>query len=129
MSSDERILTYEPHPDGKPDPGEIVWTWVSYEDDPDEGKDRPVLLIGREKGSLLGLMLTTKDHDVDADHEAHWGRYWMDIGAGDWDPRHRQSEVRLDRLLTFDPKSIRREGCRLNRQRFEAVVTAAQEYW
>jgi hypothetical protein len=27
-------LTYAPEPDGQPDPGEIVWTWVPYEEDP-----------------------------------------------------------------------------------------------
>jgi len=34
---------YTPHLDGDPDPGEVVWTWVPYEDDPSQGKDRPVL--------------------------------------------------------------------------------------
>ncbi len=40
--------TYAPAPDGNPDPGEIVWTWVPYEEDHSQGKDRPVLVIGRE---------------------------------------------------------------------------------
>ena len=34
--------SYEPDPDGQPDPGEVVWAWVAYEDDPARGKDRPV---------------------------------------------------------------------------------------
>ena len=54
---------YSPDPDGKPDPGEIVWSWVPYEEDYSQGKDRPVLLIGHDGGWLLGLMLTSKDHD------------------------------------------------------------------
>ena len=41
-------LEYSPNPDGKPDPGEIVWTWVPFQEDSSKGKDRPVLLIGRD---------------------------------------------------------------------------------
>ena len=26
-------IRYAPQPDGSPDPGEIVWTWVPYEED------------------------------------------------------------------------------------------------
>src|ERR1700761_1921415 len=36
-----RKLVYAPDLDGRADPGEIVWTWVIYEDDPSRGKDRP----------------------------------------------------------------------------------------
>ena len=57
--------------DGQPDPGEVVWGWVPYEDDPQQGKDRPVLLLGRESADgWLGLMLTSQDHDRDAADEA-----------------------------------------------------------
>ena len=40
-------VEYTPSLDGDPDPGEIVWAWVPYEDDPTQGKDRPVVVIGR----------------------------------------------------------------------------------
>src|SRR5512139_4061485 len=33
-------LSYAPHRDGQPDPGEIVWAWVPYEEDHAQGKDR-----------------------------------------------------------------------------------------
>ncbi len=36
-----RRVVYAPDLDGRADPGEIVWTWVVYEDDPSRGKDRP----------------------------------------------------------------------------------------
>jgi hypothetical protein len=52
-----RKLVYAPDLDGRADPGEIVWTWVVYEDDPTRGKDRPVLVVGRDRRTLLGLML------------------------------------------------------------------------
>src|SRR3954468_15494740 len=101
--------TYEPERDGRPDPGEVVWAWVPYEDDPAQGKDRPVLLVGCDGSDLLGLYLTSKDHDRDADDEARYGRHWMDVGTGDWDGEHRASEVRLDRLLRLREDGVRRE--------------------
>ena len=36
----------------------------------------------------------------DAEDEARYGRYWMDVGTGGWDSEGRESEIRLDRLLT-----------------------------
>lgn len=75
-------ITYAPRPDGRPDPGEIVWAWVPFEEDHRQGKDRPVLLIGRDGPWLLGLQLTSKDHDRDKAREARNGRRWVDIGAG-----------------------------------------------
>ena len=120
--------SYEPNPDGQPDPGEVVWAWVAYEDDPSQGKDRPVLLVGRDGDDLLGLQLTSKDHDRDAEDEARYGRHWMDVGRGDWDREHRDSEVRLDRLLRLPATEVRREGAALDREMFEAVVAAAREH-
>ncbi|MGZ4427301.1 MAG: type II toxin-antitoxin system PemK/MazF family toxin [Nocardioidaceae bacterium] len=120
--------SYAPEPDGHADPGEVVWAWVPYEDDPAQGKDRPVLVIGRDGEDLLGLYLTSKDHDRDADDEARYGRYWMDVGSGGWDSRHRPSEIRLDRLLRLRESGVRREGSALDRPVFDAVVRAAREH-
>lgn len=52
---------YSPSLDGDADPGEIVWTWVPFEEDHSQGKDRPVLLVGRDGEYLLALMMTSKD--------------------------------------------------------------------
>jgi len=120
---------YSPEADGLPDPGEVVWPWVPYEDDPDQGKDRPVVVLARtDDGHLLGLQLTSQDHDVDAEQEAGWGRFWMDIGTGDWDAERRPSEVRLDRLLRLPEAEVRREGAALDQATFDAVIAAASEY-
>jgi len=110
--------------DGDPDPGEIVWTWVPYEDDPTRGKDRPVLLVGHDGPWLLALQLTSKDHDRDAAQEARYGRLWMDIGSGPWDSRGRASEVRVNRVIRVSPESVRREGAIMDRRTFDQVVTA-----
>jgi hypothetical protein len=121
-------IGYQPRADGRPDPGEVVWAWVAYEEDASQGKDRPVLLIGRRGDRLLGLMLTSKDHDRDAEDEARHGRHWMDVGSGGWDREGRPSEVRLDRLLVLDPAVVRREGAALGRGIFDEVVESARRF-
>jgi hypothetical protein len=118
-------IGYAPHPDGHPDPGEIVWGWVPYDEGDGRGKDRPILVIGRRGTALLGLQLSSKDHDRDAEDEARYGRYWTDIGSGPWDVRGRPSEVRLDKLLVLDPAGVRREGAALDRVRFDRVIAEA----
>ena len=120
--------SYSPAADGEPDPGEVVWAWVAYEDDPSRGKDRPVLLVARDGADVLGLQLTSKDHDRDAEDEARHGRYWMDVGAGGWDREHRPSEVRLDRLLRMPASDVRREGAALSKAVFDRVVVAARRH-
>ena len=114
--------------DGEADPGEVVWAWVPYEDDPSQGKDRPVLVLAREGTVLTCLYMTSKDHDRDAEDEARWGRYWMDVGTGDWDSQGRPSEIRLDRLLALQDSEVRREGAAMERTMFDAVVAAAREH-
>ncbi len=122
-------ITYQPNRDGNPDPGEIVWTWVPYEEDHREGKDRPVLLIGRDGPWLLGLQVTSQDHDLDAAQEASAGRYWMDIGTGEWDRKRRPSEVRVNRLVRIDPGSVRRIGAVLDRTIFDEVAREVRRHY
>lgn len=126
--SGEPVMEYSPAPDGRPDPGEIVWTWVPYEEDHTQGKDRPVLLIGRDDRWLLALQLTSRDHDRDADQERRAGREWVDIGSGAWDRQRRPSEVRVNRILRVDPAAIRREGAVLARERFEEVAEGVRAH-
>jgi hypothetical protein len=115
-------ITYAPSPNGKPEPGEVVWTWVPYEEDHSKGKDRPVLLIGSSGRYLLGLMLTSKDHDQDG-HDDH---SYVDIGPGSWDRQRRPSEANVERILQISPADIRREGAVLDRKRFDSVAAAVR---
>ncbi|WP_354639617.1 type II toxin-antitoxin system PemK/MazF family toxin [Kitasatospora camelliae] len=106
---------YAPDHDGDPDPGEIVWTWVPYEERDGRGKDRPVLVVAREKGgSLLTVMLSSKGHTGHPD--------WVPIGAGPWDRSGRDSWVALDRVMRVHDGGMRREACALDRARFNLVV-------
>ena len=110
-----RKLVYSPNLDGRADPGEVVWTWVTYEEDPTRGKDRPVLVVGRDHATLLGLMLSSQErHATDRD--------WVEIGSGSWDYDGRPSWVRLDRVLDVPEESIRREGAILDRTVFDVVA-------
>lgn len=120
-------MVWAPRADADPDPGEVVWTWVPFEEDPSQGKDRPVLLIGRDGPWLLAVALTSKDHDRDAAQEAREGRLWVDIGSGDWDRQGRPSEVRVNRIVRVDRGRIRRDGGCVPRERFEIVARAVRE--
>src|ERR1700752_2355815 len=110
-----RKLVYAPDLDGRADPGEIVWTWVVYEDDPTRGKDRPVLVVGRDRRTLLGLMLSSQEYHSD-------DKDWVGIGSGSWDYESRASWVRLDRVLDVPEEGIRREGAILAREVFDMVA-------
>lgn len=115
-------VAYTPVSGNRPDPGEVVWAWVPFEEDHTRGKDRPVLLIGRDRRWLLGLPLTSLDHDRDAAQEARAGRYWMDIGSGPWDPRGRRSEARVNRIIRLNPDAVRRTSAALDREIFDRVI-------
>lgn len=110
-------ISYEPQRDGDPDPGEVVWAWVPYEDDPNQGKDRPVLIIGREGSRVAGVPLSSKDP-----RHRHDAATRVPVGTGGWDREGRPSWADADRLLRFAPDEVRREGSSIDRDRFDEVV-------
>jgi hypothetical protein len=110
-----RTVVYAPQLDGAADPGEVVWTWVEYEEHDGRGKDRPVLVVGRDRTTLLGLMLSS---NPERDGQAGW----LALGSGAWDREHRPSWVRLDRVLAVGERRVRREGAVLDRTRFDRVA-------
>jgi PemK-like, MazF-like toxin of type II toxin-antitoxin system len=112
----ERAVTleYSPDLDGLADPGEVVWAWVPYEEDPERGKDRPLLVVGRHGRRLLAMMLSSRRHDDSDD--------WVDLGSGTWDREGRESYLRLDRVFALDEDDIRREGAVLDPERFAEVA-------
>ena len=111
---------YSPSLDGDADPGEIVWTWVPFEEDHSQGKDRPVLLVGRDGEYLLALMMTSKDHN----NREHADPNYLDIGSGPWDPQGRASEVKLNRVIRVRPDSMRREGAIMPEDSFRRIERA-----
>lgn len=112
-------VEYSPDLDGDADPGEVVWTWVPYEEDPARGKDRPVVVIGRSGHELAGVPLTSKRKGRSDE---------VPVGTGGWDPKRRPSYAKVDRLLLIDPRHVRREGSVLDRSRFDDVVAATGRF-
>ena len=109
-------VTYKPDwPDDHPDPGEVVWARVPFQDDPSQSKDRPVLIIGRVNGStkLAGIQLTT---------QIRGRKFELPIGTGSWDRLGRNTAVRLDRIVQIDPSNYRREGSVFERAKFDSVI-------
>ncbi|AXH94961.1 type II toxin-antitoxin system PemK/MazF family toxin [Ornithinimicrobium avium] len=121
--------SYAPVDDDRADPGEVVWAWVPFEEDRRKGKDRPVLVVGRDGSRLLALQLTSKDHDRDEAQEASVGRYWTDIGSGGWDRRRRPSEARVNRLLRLEPSAVRRTGAVLDEEIFDRVLQEVRRHF
>ncbi|HZE39545.1 MAG TPA: type II toxin-antitoxin system PemK/MazF family toxin [Stackebrandtia sp.] len=107
-------IEYSPDLDGLADPGEVVWSWVPFEEDPSQGKDRPLLVVGRHRRRLLGMMLSSHGKDDHPD--------WLPLGAGAWDREDRDSYLRLDRVFALDEDDIRREGSVLDPERFVRVA-------
>jgi hypothetical protein len=108
-------MSYSPQTDGAPDPGEVVWTWVPFEENDGRGKDRPVLVVAVESaGTYLAVQLTSKDHDGEGD--------FVSVGAGGWDGEHRPSWVDLDRVIRVHEGGMRREAAALPREPFERVT-------
>lgn len=112
-------VEYTPDLDGDADPGEVVWAWVPFQEDPNRGKDRPVVIIGRIGSDLAGVPLTSKNTGRN-DH--------VPVGTGDWDSQGRDSWAKVDRLVEIDPSDVRREGAILDRRRFDDVVDALARY-
>ena len=110
-------LTYAPAHDGEPDPGEIVWTWVPYEERDGRGKDRPVVIVAASGGGdFLAVQLTSKAHDGDRD--------FLSLGTGPWDASGRPSWARVDRLFRVRTGGMRREAASLDAARY-ALLTRA----
>jgi hypothetical protein len=94
---------------------------VPYEEDPTQGKDRPLLVVGREGDHLLALMLSSRSARADDDG-------WMPLGAGAWDGEGRPSFLRLDRIIRVAEHGIRREGAILDRPRFDRVAAELRRH-
>ena len=110
-------LGYAPTRDGAPDPGEVVWTWVPYEENDGRGKDRPVVVVAADGAErFLAVQLTSKPHGGDRDYVA--------LGSGAWDGEGRPSWAKLDRVFVVHASGMRREASSLDAERYETVARA-----
>lgn len=112
-------ISYAPDRDGAPDAGEIIWTWVPYEENDGRGKDRPVLVIGRQSGDrVYAVRMTSKAHDGDRDY--------LSIGRGAWDSQGRESWVDIEQLYSVHEHGLRREAAVLDTRRFDRIAQALE---
>jgi len=112
-------ITYAPARDGDPDAGEVVWTWVPYAENDGRGKDRPVLVIGRQSSDrVYAVRLTSKSREGDRD--------FLPLGTGPWDSQGRPSWVDIDQLYSVHAAGMRREAAELDLERFARVAQALQ---
>lgn len=108
---------YSPSRNGMPDSGEVIWTWVPYEENDGRGKDRPVLVIGRQSADrVYAVRMTSTRHDRDRD--------FILIGSGSWDSRGRESWVDIEQLYSVHHDGMRREASVLDSGRYGRVAQA-----
>lgn len=119
-------MNYNPAVDGRPSPGEIIWTWVAFDQDSRRGKERPALVLAVDGARLTALPLRTRREDRDRPDKRR--DVWMDLGVGDWDRQGRGSEVQLNRVLTVSIYDARRNGAELDPDLFDEVLRAARRY-
>ncbi|WP_404432915.1 type II toxin-antitoxin system PemK/MazF family toxin [Microbacterium lacus] len=116
---DALVMSYAPNRDGDPDAGEIVWTWVPYTENDGRGKDRPVLVIGRQSADrVYAVRLTSKAHEGDRD--------FLPIGSGPWDSQGRPSWIDIEQVYSVHAEGMRREASALDLDRFVKVAGALQ---
>lgn len=112
-------MEFAPEVDCAPDPGEVIWTWVPFEENDGRGKDRPVLILAHDRSSgaesYIGVYLTSREHT---------GNDYVGIGSGPWDPKDRPSWVNLSRVFRVFSGGMRREGAAVSSAQFATVKRA-----
>ncbi len=118
--ADALNITYAPDRDGDPDAGEVVWTWVPYAEHDGRGKDRPVLVVGRQSADrVYAVRLTSKAHEGNRD--------FLSIGSGPWDSQGRPSWIDIEQVYSVHHDGMRREASALDRPRFTRVAQALRQ--
>ena len=86
---------------------------MPYAENDGRGKDRPVLVIGRQDAErVYAVRLTSKAHDGDRD--------FLAIGSGAWDAQGRPSWVDIEQVYSVHSDGMRREASALDLDRFVA---------
>ncbi|AZA14100.1 type II toxin-antitoxin system PemK/MazF family toxin [Corynebacterium choanae] len=110
-----RTIYYAPDMDGQADPGEIVWVRLPTPAGATAAEERPLLVIGRARQSILALAISASEAHEHDDN-------WQEIGAGAWDERGRVCFVRLDVTIEVPESAIRRQGAIIPKRRFDRVA-------
>ncbi|MGP5496904.1 type II toxin-antitoxin system PemK/MazF family toxin [Corynebacterium flavescens] len=114
-ASHPRSIFFAPDMDGQADSGEVVWVWAPSDDKQSPPRERAILVIGRTRTTVLGLLISPNPEHA---HENEW----LEIGSGDWDESGRQCWIRLDRVLEISEEQVRRQGTLFPQRRFERIT-------
>ena len=96
--------------------GDVVWAWVPFGSRaPGQGKDRPCVVLGTlaDRGDLLLVRMTSRDHDADDDH--------LFLGYGAWDRSGRGSWADVRHLLRIHHSEVRDAEAALDRMQARAL--------
>lgn len=110
-----RTIFFAPDMDGQADSGEVVWVWVPAAGAQQPPQERAILVIGRTRTTVLGLLISPNPDHADEDK-------WLEIGRGEWDEQGRQCWIRLDRVLEISEEQVRRQGTLFPARRFERIA-------
>lgn len=107
-------VIYAPDMDGQADPGEVVWVYIRTQKG-GELELRALLIVGRKKHTLLGLLISSSERNSTSPT-------WIDIGSGPWDPEGTESYVRLDKVLEIPESEIQRRGVSMPERRYDRIA-------
>lgn len=110
-----RAIVYAPDMDGQADSGEIVWAPVRLTNSDGTPKERAVVVVGRQRQTLLGLLIS---HRTEHQNEPNW----VPIGATSYSRERVPSWVRIDRVIEVPESGIRRAGAVLPQKRFDIIA-------
>lgn len=89
------------------DVGDVVWAFVPFADDPSQGKDRPVAVVGVDRsGTLTAVYMTSNEGRANRPGV-------VALSSGDWDPQGRRSWADTRRTVRVSPDDVRRFGATL----------------
>lgn len=115
-----RAIVYAPDMDGQADCGEIVWAPVQLNNAEEAPKERAVVVVGRQRQTLLGLLISQrKEHRNEPN--------WEPIGANSYSSEREPSWVRIDRVIEVPESGIRRGGAVMPQKRFEIIAARLRE--
>ena len=123
-ASHPRSIFFTPDMDGQADSGEVVWVWVPAEGKQAPPRERAILVVGRTRTTVMGLLISPNPkHALDD--------AWLEIGSGEWDESGCDCWVRLDRLLEVSEEQVRRQGTLFPQRRFERIANRlrARYHW
>lgn len=117
-----RSIFFAPDMDGQADSGEVVWVWAPTGGAGTPPTERAILLVGRTRSTVLGLLISPNSAHSDDDS-------WLEIGSGEWDDSGRQCWVRLDRVLEVSEEQVRRKGILFPQRRFERIANRLRQMY